>query len=62
MSELTVCFCDFCNTTKSLHPRDGRGFSEWSEEHSIAELGWKRTSDGKIMCVECQDEQEEKTW
>ena len=55
MSELVITYCDFCNKSQSNNS-DGRGYSYHCEETTIHEFDWKRMPDGKVMCVECQDE------
>ena len=58
MAEILVAFCDYCNPQMSTNPLRGRGFTVHSEEEAIADFDWIRTSEDKIMCLECQDEKE----
>ncbi len=58
MSEILICFCDFCNPSMLTSTRNGRGYMERSEEDVIRYFGWKRMPNGKAMCEECQDEVE----
>jgi hypothetical protein len=54
--ELKVTCCDFCNPNGDLHPRDGRGLAVYAEVVAVSEMDWKRMPDGKVMCIECQEE------
>ena len=56
MAEIIVSFCDYCNPITNTHPRNGRGFTEHSEEIAISDFDWVRTTIGLVMCLECQDE------
>ena len=57
MSEKTFTFCDKCNPQMG-RPDDGRGWAEWTTDECVDQLDWIVT-DGKAICPECQDDQEE---
>ena len=59
MSEKIIVCCDRCNEEQSSHPINGRGVVEaCSEQDAIDFFEWKRLSDGKIICINCQDDDE----
>ena len=56
--ERIFTFCDRCNPHQSMERRRyGRGYAEMDFEMA-QELGWIIV-DGKHICIECQDEEDE---
>lgn len=54
MAEVTLTFCDGCNTEHDTGR--ARGWLDGvGEEEAIRDFDWKRTRRG-VLCVECQDE------
>jgi hypothetical protein len=60
MSELIITCCDYCNKDQSVQTYNGRGYIYVPEEDAIRLFDWIRDETGKIMCLNCQDEREEK--
>lgn len=56
MSEMTFTACDFCNPDRNIHGNSGRGYAVGSTESVVENLDWKAMSDGKVMCIECQED------
>lgn len=59
MSERIIAYCDFCNPTQS-YSNGGycRGTVEMTESDAIKFVDWIRKPDSRIMCIECQDDEE----
>ena len=56
--EIKITACDYCNTTGSTSPHNGRGLVECTERDAIELFDWEFRDEG-IMCPECQDDADE---
>lgn len=59
MGEVIFTFCDVCNTEENMSPfksEPGRGYVKSNRETAVKNFDWKELRDGRISCIECQDE------
>ena len=56
MTERIITSCDFCNIEQSYSQR---GTVEADEKGAVEYFDWVKKQDGKIMCLYCQDEEEQ---
>ena len=52
MSVKTIVFCDHCNDGQSMETAKG-WLEGQTEKSAIADFGWERLADGKIICIDC---------
>mgnify|MGYP001608388046 FL=1 len=56
MSELIITCCDICNTNQST---SGAGYIICPEDVAIEHFDWVKLSDGKITCIDCQEDMQD---
>jgi hypothetical protein len=60
MSELIVTCCDFCNPNQDIPRIHGRGYVYVPENDAVELFDWIKDESGKIKCLDCQNEEQDK--